>query len=51
MYKNVGRLEDVIGLQNDLNNVYKWSNDWQMQLNVDKCSVIHIGNKNLNNTY
>ena len=51
MCKNVGRLEDVISLQNDLNNLYKWSIDWQMQFNVDKCSVIHIGNKNLNNTY
>jgi len=51
MCKNVGRLEDVIGLQNDLNNLYKWSIDWQMQFNVDKFSVIHIGNKNLNNTY
>src|SRR5579863_6054949 len=25
--------------------------NWQMQFDVDKCSVIHVGNKNLNNTY
>ena len=51
MCKNVGKPEGVISLQDDLNKLYNWSLEWQMQFNVDKCSVIHVGHRNLNNTY
>ena len=33
-------------LRNDLEQLYKWSEDWQMLFNLDKCVVIHMGNKN-----
>ena len=29
-----------------LDNLSKWSEDWQMLFNVDKCHVIHVGKKN-----
>ena len=38
-------------LQNDLNKILEWSNKWGMQFNVDKCSVLNIGNKNINYSY
>ena len=33
-------------VERDLWTLYKWSVDWQMEFNVNKCSVIHFGNNN-----
>ena len=33
-------------LQNDLDRLGEWTNQWQMQYNLDKCEVIHFGSKN-----
>ncbi len=30
-------------LRDDLLNLFKWSEDWQMAFNVDKCKIMHIG--------
>ena len=37
---------DINKLQNDLVNLGKWSQDWLMLFNVDKCKVMHIGQNN-----
>ena len=37
---------DVNKLQEDLKNLCKWSKDWLMLFNVDKCKVMHIGYTN-----
>ena len=29
-------------LRDDLLNLFKWSEDWQMAFNVDKCKIMHI---------
>ena len=34
---------DIDRLQNDLLNLGKWSQDWLMLFNVDKCKGMHIG--------
>ena len=34
---------DSIGLQQDLQRLLDWSREWQMEFNVEKCKVIHIG--------
>ena len=44
--KNICLDSDRDALQQDLNKLYEWSQQWQMQFNVDKCSVIHLGHKN-----
>ena len=44
--KNIKNEGDVEILRNDLKQLYKWSEDWQMLFNLDKCVVIHMGNKN-----
>ena len=44
--KNIKNERDVEILRNDLKQLYKWSEDWQMLFNLDKCVVIHMGNKN-----
>ena len=39
----VGSEEDKERLRQDLVKLYKWSEDWQMLFNLDKCSVMHFG--------
>jgi hypothetical protein len=38
--------QDVEKLREDLNKVFKWSVDWQMMFNTDKCTVMHMGKNN-----
>jgi len=33
---------DYLQLQQDLDNLFKWSQDWQLCFNVTKCKVLHI---------
>ena len=42
----VSRPEGVMQLWQDLVDLYRWSNDWLMLFNTDKCNVIHLDNKN-----
>jgi hypothetical protein len=44
--KNICLDSDREILQLDLDKLNDWSQKWQMQFNVDKCSVIHLGQKN-----
>ena len=37
---------DRLSLQQDLNKIIKWSEDWNMPFNIDKCQVLQIGNRN-----
>ena len=32
--------------QEGINKLVQWSNTWQMDFNVDKCHIMHIGPKN-----
>ena len=43
--------QDVNNLQRDLCSICEWSIVWQMELNVDKCKVIHFGITNNRNKY
>ena len=47
--KLVQRVYNVEGrdkLREDLSSLFKWSEEWQMNFNLDKCKIMHIGNKN-----
>ena len=33
-------------LRQNLLDLYRWSNDWLMLFNTDKCKIMHLGNKN-----
>ena len=33
-------------LQEDINKLVEWANKWQMNFDIDKCSVMHIGHNN-----
>ena len=34
-------------LQDDLNGLYEWSEKWQMQFNVNQCSIMSVGKGNI----
>ena len=35
-----------MSLQNNIDALVTWSDDWQMLFNADKCKVVHIGKHN-----
>jgi len=37
VFGNINHVSDSIKLQEDLNALFNWSQDWQMKFNVDKC--------------
>ena len=43
--------DDCEELQKDLHRMYKWSEDWQMMFNIDKCKCLHLGHGNSRTTY
>jgi len=47
----VGTQNQIEELRQDIKKLMKWSEDWQMMFNVDKCKVMHLGNKNLEVKY
>jgi ribonuclease P/MRP protein subunit RPP40 len=42
---------EIQKLRDDLSNIFRWSVDWQMLFNTDKCTVIHMGKKNCEAKY
>jgi len=49
--KSLRSNEDVECLRRDLTNLEKWSKDWQMNFNTDKCAVMHLGRTNPSSQY
>jgi hypothetical protein len=44
--KAVATENEVEIMRKDLETIFKWSVDWQMLFNTDKCSVLHMGRSN-----
>ena len=38
-------------MQEVLNKMCKWADEWEMQFNAKKCKVIHFGNSNIEHEY
>ena len=38
-------------IQSDLDKLFHWSQEWQMDFNVNKCKVLNIGSKNIKSSY
>ena len=51
VYGEVVNQKSREALQNDLDLLVKWSNEWQMKFNVQKCKVMHIGKNNMEYKY
>ena len=43
--------QTTMELQEDINKLVELANKWQINLNVDKCSVMHIGHNNMQGNY
>ncbi|MCP4269716.1 MAG: hypothetical protein GY777_29780, partial [Candidatus Brocadiaceae bacterium] len=39
----INSVEDKRALQMDLDVLHEWANKWQMEFNVNKCKVLHMG--------
>ena len=42
----IGNEKEAEILQEDLKRMFRWSQDWQMLFNLEKCSVMHMGKRN-----
>ena len=51
VFSSVSSVEEHSKLQKDLQAINRWSEEWQMLFNVDKCKVMHIGKENQNLSY
>jgi len=51
LFRNITNMYDYNELQEDLNNLMKWSEEWQMLFNMDKCKVMHLGRSNDSHSY
>ena len=45
LYRRIISHEDCTLLQNDIDNLMKWSKDWQLIFNLNKCKFLWITNK------
>ena len=45
VYNVINCIEDCTQLQNDLDQLERWANNWQMQFNPAKCEFLAITNK------
>ena len=46
LFRTVKYIDDCNILQNDLDTLSQWTNEWLLSFNVDKCKVMHIGKNN-----
>jgi hypothetical protein len=51
LLKGIRSQADIIDIRQDLLKLEQWSENWQMQFNSQKCSVIYLGHKNPCNEY
>jgi hypothetical protein len=51
IYRTINDISDNIILQEDITNLQKWSETWQLKFNANKCKVMHLGSKNIKADY
>jgi len=51
MCGKVGTSQGIEALRKDSKALCDWSNEWQMNFNVDKCKVLKFGVKNIKAVY
>ena len=47
MNGRVDALNDIRSMQGTLDRLVAWANEWEMDFNVIKCGVVHVGMGNL----
>jgi ribonucleases P/MRP protein subunit RPP40 len=51
IFRKAGTVDNINKLREDLQVLCNWSDMWQMKFNTEKCKVMHIGAKNLEEEY
>ena len=51
LYSEITETADRTALQEDINIIVSWTNNWLMKLNIDKCKHMEIGYKTNNSSY
>ena len=51
MYTAIHNIDNVAVLQRGLDKLNKWANEWQLNIAINKCSVLYIGNQNPSLSY
>ena len=51
LYTTVSSNLDIISLQTSLDNLQHWCSIWQLEVNISKCYVLHLGNNNFRYSY
>ena len=46
LYKIIDTDEDQLAMQEDINNLHRWSQAWLMTFNKEKCKTMHFGHNN-----
>jgi len=45
IFNKVNSVEKVENLRTDLRSLVSWSKEWQMLFNLDKCKIMHVGDR------
>ena len=48
LYRTINSVNDTKILQDDLNNLQNWEQEWRMEFHPQKCQVLRISNKRHN---
>ncbi|EYC30086.1 hypothetical protein Y032_0005g2442 [Ancylostoma ceylanicum] len=51
IYHSIGSLDDVVHLQEAVDFVSQWANQWKLPLSSEKTEVLHLGPHNINHVY
>ena len=51
VYKEMSDSKDQMEMQEDLDRLSDWSEDWLLAFNVDKCKRMHMGHNNPKHPY
>jgi molybdopterin converting factor small subunit len=51
LYGTSEKEDEISSLQKDVDELYKWSTQWQLPFNEEKCKVIYYGRHNKRNVY
>ena len=43
LWARIKNMEDSLGLQKDLDTLARWTQDWLLSFNLDKCKIMSIG--------
>lgn len=51
LFKIIHSVGDVTNLQENLDSVFSYSNDWQLKLSTEKCFLLSYGRRQINSAY